>query len=34
MVEFEGEGKANDAGTGDADVGMVHGISLVGSWKL
>jgi hypothetical protein len=30
VVEFEGEGKANNASPGDADVGMVHGISLVG----
>jgi hypothetical protein len=34
MVEFESEGKANDASPGDADVGMVHGISLVGLRKL
>jgi hypothetical protein len=29
VVEFEGEGEADDAGPGDADVGVVHGISLV-----
>jgi hypothetical protein len=35
VMEFEGEGEANDAGPRDADVmirrrGMMHGISLVG----
>jgi hypothetical protein len=24
MVEFEGEGEADDAGSGDADVGALH----------
>jgi hypothetical protein len=28
-VKFEGKGEADDAGPGDTDVGMVHGISLV-----
>jgi hypothetical protein len=28
VVEFEGEGEADDAGACDADVGMAHGISL------
>jgi hypothetical protein len=30
MVEFEGEGEADDAGSGDADVGALHKISLDG----
>src|ERR1700737_1013935 len=30
-MKFEGEGEANDAGSSDADVGVVHGISLVRS---
>jgi hypothetical protein len=34
VVEFKGEGEADDAGSGDTDVGIrkarvVHGISLV-----
>jgi hypothetical protein len=29
VVEFKGEGEADDAGSGDAEVGMMHGISLV-----
>jgi hypothetical protein len=38
-VQLEREGKADDAGAGDADArnrrgGVVHGISLVGGWKL
>ena len=30
MMKFEGKREADDAGSGDADVGVVHGISLVG----
>ena len=33
LMKFEGEGEANDAGSSDADVGLVHGISLVRSWR-
>ncbi len=29
VMEFQGEGEADDAGSGDTDVGVVHGISLV-----
>jgi hypothetical protein len=28
VVEFKGEGEADDAGSGDTDVGMAHGLSL------
>ena len=30
VMEFEGKREADDTGSGDADVGVVHGISLVG----
>ena len=30
VMEFEGKREADDAGPGDTDVGVVHGISLVG----
>jgi hypothetical protein len=30
VVEFEGEGEADDASSGDAEVRVMHGISLVG----
>lgn len=30
MVEFEGEREADDAGSGDADIGALHKISLDG----
>jgi hypothetical protein len=33
-VKFEGQGEADDAGPGDADIGVVHGISLVGRGEL
>jgi hypothetical protein len=29
VVKFEGEGEADDAGAGDADVGVLHKNSLV-----
>jgi hypothetical protein len=28
-MEFEGQGETDDAGSCDADVGVLHGISLV-----
>ena len=30
VVEFEGEREADDAGSRDTQVGVMHGISLVG----
>jgi hypothetical protein len=30
VVEFKGEGETDDAGSSDAEVGVMHGISLVG----
>jgi hypothetical protein len=33
-VKFQGKGEADDTGSGDADVGVVHEFSLVGWDKL
>jgi hypothetical protein len=34
VVEFEGEGEADDAGSGDAYVGLLHGTSLDGPGEV
>jgi len=34
VLEFDGEGEADDAGAGDADVGVVHELSLVGCGEV
>jgi hypothetical protein len=34
MVEFKGEGETDDAGSGDTDVGLLHGISLDGRGEV